>query len=122
MERGALMPEREPGRSATSAELELFARIESTLYTAVLADSLDELGYRDQAMRETLRPLTAACCFAGWARTISCIDMYHFRLLSRICGVILVPGVVPSCDRGRFPWPRRYESRRIVWLPLGFCC
>jgi len=71
------MPEREPGRLATPAELELFARIESTLYTAVLADSLDELGYHDQAMRETLRPLAAACCFAGWARTISCVDMYH---------------------------------------------
>src|ERR1035437_7804278 len=25
------------------------------------------------------------------------------RLLSRICGAILVPGVVPSCDRGQFP-------------------
>src|ERR1017187_7649067 len=24
-------------------------------------------------------------------------------LLSRICGVILVPGVVPSCDKGQFP-------------------
>ena len=36
-------------------------------------------------------------------------------LLSRICGVILVPGGVPSCDKGRFPWHRRYESRRIVW-------
>jgi hypothetical protein len=23
--------------------------------------------------------------------------------LSRICGVILVPGVVPSCDKGQFP-------------------
>src|SRR5450432_1358242 len=29
--------------------------------------------------------------------------LMEFRLLSRICGVILVPGVVPSCDRGRFP-------------------
>jgi 4-hydroxy-4-methyl-2-oxoglutarate aldolase len=71
------MPEREPGRSATPAELQLFARIESTLYTAVVADSLDELGYHDQALRETLRPLAAACCFAGWARTISYVDMYH---------------------------------------------
>jgi hypothetical protein len=26
-----------------------------------------------------------------------------FRLLSRICGAILVPGVVPSCDKGQFP-------------------
>jgi tetratricopeptide (TPR) repeat protein len=37
------------------------------------------------------------------------------RFLSRICGVILVLGVVPGCDKGQFPWPRRYESRRIVW-------
>src|ERR1035437_9142242 len=36
-------------------------------------------------------------------------------LLSRICGVILVPGGVPSCDKGQFPWHRRYGSRRIVW-------
>ena len=26
-----------------------------------------------------------------------------FSLLSRICGVILVPEGVPSCDKGRFP-------------------
>src|SRR3954447_5679167 len=71
------MTQREPGRPATPAELELFARIESTLYTAVVADSLDELGYRNQAMNETLRPLAAGACFAGWARTISCVDMYH---------------------------------------------
>jgi hypothetical protein len=38
-----------------------------------------------------------------------------FGFLSRICGVILVLGVVPSCDTGRFPWRRRCESRRIVW-------
>jgi len=35
--------------------------------------------------------------------------------LSRICGAILVLGVVPSCDTGQFPWRRRCESRRIVW-------
>ena len=28
---------------------------------------------------------------------------FVFGFLSRICGVILVPGVVPSCDRGQFP-------------------
>jgi hypothetical protein len=26
-----------------------------------------------------------------------------FQMLSRICGEILVPGVVPGCDIGRFP-------------------
>jgi len=69
---------REPGRPATAAELELFAHIESTLYTAVVADALDEFGYHAQAVGETLRPLTPAnCCFAGWARTVCCMDMYY---------------------------------------------
>ncbi len=36
-------------------------------------------------------------------------------LLSRICGLILAPAIVPSCDTARFPWPHRCESRRIVW-------
>jgi hypothetical protein len=40
---------------------------------------------------------------------------YYFSLLSRICGSIPAPGVVPSCDTGQFPWPCRCESRRIVW-------
>ena len=47
------------------------------LYTAVVSDALDQLGVRNQAMREYLRPLHARCTFAGWARTISCVDVYH---------------------------------------------
>jgi len=62
---------------ATAADLELFADMEQNLYTAVVSDSLDELGYRDQAMRENLRPLFPASRFAGWARTITCVDVYH---------------------------------------------
>jgi 4-hydroxy-4-methyl-2-oxoglutarate aldolase len=62
---------------ATGADLELFRHIESHLYTAVVSDSLDELGYRDQAMREFMRPLSPDDCFAGWARTVSCVDTYH---------------------------------------------
>jgi 4-hydroxy-4-methyl-2-oxoglutarate aldolase len=62
---------------ATDADLELFAHIEQKLYTAVVADALDELGYRNQAMREYLRPLCPDYRFAGWARTISYVDVYH---------------------------------------------
>jgi regulator of RNase E activity RraA len=51
---------------------------EQNLYTAVVSDSLDQLGVRNQAMRESLRPLFPSCKFAGWARTISCSDLYHF--------------------------------------------
>jgi adenine-specific DNA-methyltransferase len=45
-----------------------------------------------------------------------------FRLLSRTCGLILVPGAVPTCDRARFPSLRRYGTRMNVWLPLESCC
>src|SRR5262245_15306952 len=56
---------------------DLFTMIEQKLYTAVLADVLDDLGYRHQAMRETLRPMTARHCFAGVARTVLCMDQFH---------------------------------------------
>lgn len=63
--------------TATDADLELFARIEKQLYTAVICDSLDELGYRDQALREFIRPLSYEDSFAGWARTFAYADVYH---------------------------------------------
>jgi regulator of RNase E activity RraA len=62
---------------ATEADLKLFQQIEEQLYTAVISDALDELGYRDQALREFIRPLSADDRFAGWARTLSCVDIYH---------------------------------------------
>ena len=62
---------------ATQADLDLFAHIESTLYTAVISDALDDLGHRQQAMAEHLRPVGSDVKFAGWARTIACMDTYH---------------------------------------------
>jgi 4-hydroxy-4-methyl-2-oxoglutarate aldolase len=58
-------------------DLALCEFAEKNLYTAVVSDSLDQLGARHQAMREYLRPLYPACKVAGWARTISCSDLYH---------------------------------------------
>ncbi len=68
---------RAAGRVLETADLELFEHIETNLYTAVLADSLDELGLREQALCETIRPLSPDIVFAGWARTITCMDVYH---------------------------------------------
>jgi regulator of RNase E activity RraA len=62
---------------ATAADLELFRQIEEYLYTAVISDSLDELGYRNQALREFMRPLSPNDRFVGWARTFSYVDIYH---------------------------------------------
>ena len=43
--------------------------IRKTLYSAVLSDVLDELGYRDQAMPSSIRPLDEDLVLAGFART-----------------------------------------------------
>jgi regulator of RNase E activity RraA len=45
------------------------ARIRGRLYTAVLSDVLDELGYRDQAMPPSIRPLDDTLVMVGFART-----------------------------------------------------
>lgn len=62
---------------ASPADLELFTHLETTLYTAVISDALDDLGCRHQAMAHHLRPVGTDVRFAGWARTIACVDMYH---------------------------------------------
>ena len=67
-----------PDAAANGGEIgDLRQFAERYLYTAVVSDSLDQLGVRNQAMREHVRPLYANCRCAGWARTISCSDVYH---------------------------------------------
>src|SRR5687768_2817906 len=62
---------------AAASPVALCEFAEANLYTAVVSDSLDQLGVRGQAMREYLRPVHGKCTFAGWARTVSCSDIYH---------------------------------------------
>lgn len=57
---------------------ELFKMMEEHLYAAVICDSLDELGYRNQAMNERIRPLVAGSqILVGRAKTILAVDVYH---------------------------------------------
>jgi regulator of RNase E activity RraA len=51
--------------------------IRKRLYTAVLSDVLDELGYRDQALAPSIRPLDDALVLAGFARTGLYRDVYR---------------------------------------------
>jgi regulator of RNase E activity RraA len=55
----------------------LLARIRKELYTAVMSDVLDGLGYRNQAMPPSIRPLDDALVLAGYARTGSYREVYH---------------------------------------------
>ena len=53
-------------------DAELFAFVKQHLYVAAVCDILDELGYRDQAMHQRLRPVLPDirhCGFVGRART-----------------------------------------------------
>jgi 4-hydroxy-4-methyl-2-oxoglutarate aldolase len=43
------------------------------LYTPVVADVLDRLGYREQSLRAEIRPLTPGQTLAGFARTVHTI-------------------------------------------------
>jgi 4-hydroxy-4-methyl-2-oxoglutarate aldolase len=97
---------------ATPQDLEFFAHIEKTLYTAVVSDSLDEIGYRNQAMMPHLRPLFPNTRFAGWARTIACVDVYHIQpdpydleikaIDSILLGEVVVVGTAES--KRNSPW------------------
>lgn len=73
---GASPNDRVLRQPATSKEMQWFDHIENNLYTAVISDSLDELGYRDQAMRKDVRPLARHFRCVGWVRTIVCVDVF----------------------------------------------
>ncbi len=55
----------------------MFDLMEETLYSGVVADILDELGYRNQAMRQDIRPLERRFVIAGRAKTILAVDVYE---------------------------------------------
>lgn len=103
---------RTTGKTITHTDTALFQEIEETLYTAVLADALDELGYYERAMREHMRPINLNTRFVGWARTIQCQDMHYipedpYGLEIEAMDSIL-PGevvVVSTCESVRnAPW------------------
>jgi regulator of RNase E activity RraA len=56
-----------------------YESIAKDLYTAVLSDVLDELGYRDQAMPPTIRPLDDALTMVGRARTGAYREVYAVK-------------------------------------------
>jgi 4-hydroxy-4-methyl-2-oxoglutarate aldolase len=68
---------RPSNQGLTKLDQDLSALAMEKLYTAVVADSLDQIGIRNQAMREYLRPICPCPAFFGWARTIACCDVYH---------------------------------------------
>lgn len=58
-------------------EEQKFEEMKSTLYAAVICDTLDELGYRNQAMREDINPINNDWVLVGRAKTVLAVDVYH---------------------------------------------
>jgi 4-hydroxy-4-methyl-2-oxoglutarate aldolase len=62
----------EEGLGVIDADAQIFTFVKENLYTGVVCDVLDSLGYRQQAMHPRLRPLLPErqnCGFVGRART-----------------------------------------------------
>ncbi|WP_135546693.1 RraA family protein [Paenibacillus cymbidii] len=55
----------------------LFELMVQKLYSGVICDTMDELGYRNQAMNERLRPLENDKTIVGRAKTILAVDVYY---------------------------------------------
>jgi 4-hydroxy-4-methyl-2-oxoglutarate aldolase len=60
-----------------SSETETFKLIREKLYTPVVSDVLDGLGFRNQAMRHDIRPLHPDFIVVGRARTLLWVNTYQ---------------------------------------------
>lgn len=56
-----------------------FESMRLELYTGVIADVLDSLGFRSQAMQGDIRPVHPDMVVVGRARTVLSVDIYHVR-------------------------------------------
>jgi regulator of RNase E activity RraA len=63
--------------TARASETESFDTLATEIYTAVLSDVLDSLGYRDQAMTADVRPAWPGAVVVGRAHTVLSSDTYH---------------------------------------------
>jgi 4-hydroxy-4-methyl-2-oxoglutarate aldolase len=61
---------------ARREDLAIVARLER-LYSAVVADCLDRLGYRNQVLHPRIRPLYPSATVAGIAFTVRCVEVHR---------------------------------------------
>jgi regulator of RNase E activity RraA len=58
-------------------DTELFDMMTEQLYAAVISDALDAAGFREQALRHTIRPLLPETVVVGRAMPVLCLDVYE---------------------------------------------
>ncbi len=62
-----------------STDADRITVVEQRLYSAVLSDVLDQLGFRDQAMSARLRPVWDCPILVGRAHTVLTVDVFSFK-------------------------------------------
>ncbi|CAN0464867.1 unnamed protein product, partial [Phaeothamnion confervicola] len=92
-----------------------FDALAAELYSGVLSDILDSLGYRDQAMTADIRPVWPGAVVVGRAHTILSSDIYHMPddpYAMEIAAIDSVPanGVVVAGTNG--------STRTCLWGEL----
>jgi regulator of RNase E activity RraA len=80
-------------RSTQSLDFDLMKR---ELYTGILSDVMDGLGYRNQAMHADLRPVGPDMVLVGRARTALSVDVYYVREDSLEGEIALVDSLLPD--------------------------
>ncbi len=98
---------------------EYYQFVEEQLYSAVLCDILDSLGYRNQALRHDLRPLYPRARMAGRAATMRTEDIDHipaepYKLELELLDS-LQPGEIVVCASGG-------STRASLWGELLSTC
>jgi regulator of RNase E activity RraA len=69
-------PDRQSASPAQTQAQSLFDTIQTELYSGVISDILDSLGYRDQAMYASIRPVYPGAVVVGRAHTVLSSDVY----------------------------------------------
>jgi 4-hydroxy-4-methyl-2-oxoglutarate aldolase len=67
----------EVGNKLSNVQIYDFSLLEDKLYSAVIADILDDLGSRNQVMTHQIRPIDPSFKFAGRALTVLATDVYE---------------------------------------------
>jgi len=61
----------------SSSDSEMFKMMREKLYSSVISDVLDRMGFKDQAMEAEVRPLFPEAVAVGRALTVLSVDVYH---------------------------------------------
>jgi regulator of RNase E activity RraA len=67
------------GSRTSQDETAIFDALAGELYTAVISDTLDKVGYRDQAMTADIRPVFTGAKIIGRAHTVLSSDVYQIK-------------------------------------------